>query len=351
MPFYAHIQNKRLLWKTIQSTDLFQKSSVDWSWFQRIIESFSEKYYTDLTPNELLQANQETILYMVEEMENQMGIRKPRGLRPDANRIDDRKDVPTQSGLTGNLPTPTSLRGIPPETVFLQETNHMNLDPLDPIYINDRINISEPMKPLRESYDRLKPETPNFVIPQDYTSQESIDVLLKKMQKERDFDQFDTGATFASETSPSTILSKPKRILRFGEESDVQNPKHTMSPGIRPSDMQSSGAKQLNQENDSTRMHHGLSTVDMEIRLRMIEEKLDKLLCLLTPKRFSSSDIFDSGAPLLRENSACIRIPSSRIPSNLVQTPDVASDVSGHFLPQNVVVENMSDTSSFSFGA
>jgi hypothetical protein len=327
MPFYAHTQNKRLLWQTIQTTSLFQKATVDWSWFQRILELFSQKYYTDLTTQELLHANQETILYMMEDMETQLGIRKPRGLtQPGIKSTIPERIIPTHVSSIGKqsiMPTtnirrdggrreqcsfvegqspdtcrlldvPPILGGIPSEPKeYIQSRNTMTMTPLfsscsiqetnsqhlsegtemrsigvptqygwyppdiksggtsiglgslgtqtndggaqlrshidtkrnisdgrihfsevseiqsigdvggaqlrshleeceQPIYLNEPSHsMSATMNGiniLRESLDRVTPNTPTFAIQQDYSSHESIDILVEKMQKERDME-------------------------------------------------------------------------------------------------------------------------------------------------------------------
>ena len=72
---YLHETNKRLLRQTIQSSPLFYKSEVNWTWFTNIIQTLDRQYPHVFNPQDLNQINRETIVYMIQDMKTHISAK------------------------------------------------------------------------------------------------------------------------------------------------------------------------------------------------------------------------------------------------------------------------------------
>ena len=75
MSMYLHETNKRLLRQTIQSSPLFYKSEVNWTWFTNIIQTLDRQYPHVFNPQDLNQINRETIVYMIQDMKTHISAK------------------------------------------------------------------------------------------------------------------------------------------------------------------------------------------------------------------------------------------------------------------------------------
>ena len=63
---FSHVENKKLLWQTIQKSPLFQKTNVNWTWFQTIFHEMEQMYgYETHKIAELVKINETVIRYMI----------------------------------------------------------------------------------------------------------------------------------------------------------------------------------------------------------------------------------------------------------------------------------------------
>ena len=72
---YLHETNKRLLRQTIQSSPLFYKSEVNWTWFTNIIQTLDRQYPHVFNPQDLNQINRETIVYVIQDMKTHISAK------------------------------------------------------------------------------------------------------------------------------------------------------------------------------------------------------------------------------------------------------------------------------------
>jgi hypothetical protein len=79
MSLYIHPENQELLWKIINKCPLFEKMGQgSRNWFKNIVQLFYEKSGESVaTLPQLKQINQETILYMVENLNHSTGVSGP----------------------------------------------------------------------------------------------------------------------------------------------------------------------------------------------------------------------------------------------------------------------------------
>jgi hypothetical protein len=196
MSLYVHDQNKKLLWKTIQSSPFFMESDVNWSWFETIMQKFVNKYPYEINATELKQLNRETIAYMFKEMKEQ---------------VDKKKEMSYKYHHQA------------PEVRKHQHKSIQEAFSLEPIYTrNDTVrreeefnsSVSKLQKEMMESLRKDVPPEVNFSMDMKDEPIQNIEQLLEQQRREREieyqiFEQPQPTPDFdvSSNKEPSTVRS------------------------------------------------------------------------------------------------------------------------------------------------
>ena len=188
---FSHVENKKLLWQTIQRSPLFQKTNVNWTWFQTIFHEMVQiNGYETHTIAELVKINETVIRYMIQLMQVGNSSATPTILQ---NQDSDKKQY--KEGVVYTRP-----------------------DTFDKA-------LEKSLKQRQQTYQELLqgPIPPNidFHLEEEFVlDSQNIDILLEKhkLQREKDLQTYPSLSDFV-ETSPKiTNEHTSKDKVRFEKD-------------------------------------------------------------------------------------------------------------------------------------